>query len=233
MKLQGIVGKGSGKLGASVWVVRKGEQIIREYNDKVNNPKSAGQTEQRAKFKLMSQLAAVFGKVIAIPSEGNISSRNKFTAANIGEVTYSEGAASIELTDIKVTKSIVALPAVVPTASANAVSVGLAVGDEELDAVVYIFMQKTSDDLLRYVASTMYTTPGADNRYVYGRNMAAGNYIVYAYGVRYNTELGRVRFEDMEVPTAESVAKLIAQRVVTSADYTLSETVAADFTVGA
>lgn len=233
MKLNGLGGKGSGKLGAHVFVVRKGEQIVREYNDKVYNPKSGSQTEQRAKFKLMSQLAAIFGGVIAIPSEGNVSARNKFTAANIGEVTYSEGTASIDLTDIKVTKSVVALPAVVPTATAGAVSVGLAVGDEELNAMVYIFMQKTADNLLRYVASTMYTTPGADNRYVYGRNMAAGNYVVYAYGVRYNTELGKVRFEDIEVPTAESVAKLIAQRVVTSADYTLSETVAADFTIGA
>lgn len=233
MKLQGIVGKGSGKLGVSVWAVRKGEQIVREYNGKVNNPKSASQTQQRAKFKLMSQLSAIFGKVIAMPAEGNVSMRNKFTSENIGSVTFAEGTATITLTDIKLTKSIVASPAVVPTATANSVSVGLAEGDEELDAVVYIFMRKTQDNLLRYVASTMYTTPGADNRYVYGRSMGAGDYMVYAYGIRYNTELGRVNFENITVPTAENVAKLIAQRVVTSADYTLTETVSAPFTVGA
>lgn len=91
MKLQGFVGKGSGKLGASVWTVRKGVQVVREYTDKVSNPNTPAQVGQRAKFKLLSQLGAV------VTGDGmffrnlspNESMRNAFMRANMGAVTLS------------------------------------------------------------------------------------------------------------------------------------------------
>lgn len=89
MKLQGFVGKGTGKLGASVWVVRKGEQIVREYTDKVTNPNTPAQVGQRAKFKLLTQLAAVVagdGMFFRTLNPGE-SMRNAFMRANMGAVT--------------------------------------------------------------------------------------------------------------------------------------------------
>lgn len=89
MKLQGFVGKGSGKLGASVWVVRKGEQIVREYTDKVTNPNTPAQVGQRAKFKLLTQLGAVVagaGLLFRNINAGE-SMRNAFMRANMGAVT--------------------------------------------------------------------------------------------------------------------------------------------------
>lgn len=91
MKLQGFVGKGTGKLGASVWTVRKGVQVVREYTDKVSNPNTPAQVGQRAKFKLLTQLSAIVaGKGIYFrnikPGE---SMRNAFMRANMGAVTLS------------------------------------------------------------------------------------------------------------------------------------------------
>lgn len=87
MKLQGFVGKGSGKLGASVWTVRKGVQVIREYTDKVSNPNTRPQVEQRAKFKLLSQLAAITANAMAFTSmAAGQSMRNMFMKRNMAAV---------------------------------------------------------------------------------------------------------------------------------------------------
>ena len=93
MKLKGFVGKGTGKLGASVWVVRKGEQIVREYTDKVTNPNTPAQVGQRAKFKLLTQLGAVVagaGLFFRNLNAGE-SMRNAFMRANMGAVTLAAG----------------------------------------------------------------------------------------------------------------------------------------------
>lgn len=91
MKLQGFVGKGTGKLGASVWTVRKGVQVVREYTDKVSNPNTPAQVGQRAKFKLLTQLGAVVagdGMFFRNINPGE-SMRNAFMRANMPAVTLS------------------------------------------------------------------------------------------------------------------------------------------------
>lgn len=82
MKLQGFVGTGSGKMGASVFVVRNGVQIVRQYQGKVDNPKSVPQVQQRAKLKLTSQVSAALGAVILgfRNLEPGVSQRNAFVA---------------------------------------------------------------------------------------------------------------------------------------------------------
>lgn len=91
MKLQGFVGKGSGKLGASVWTVRKGVQIVREYTAKVSNPNTPAQMGQRAKFKLLTQLGAVVagGGMFFRNLKPGESMRNAFMSANMGAVELS------------------------------------------------------------------------------------------------------------------------------------------------
>lgn len=91
MKLHGFVGKGTGKLGASVWTVRKGVQVVREYTDKVKNPNTPAQVGQRAKFKLLTQLGAVVagnGMFFRNLNQGE-SMRNAFMRYNMPAVTLS------------------------------------------------------------------------------------------------------------------------------------------------
>ena len=110
MKLNGFVGKGTGKLGASVFAISGGEQIVRQYNPQVSNPNTDAQIEQRAKLKLMSQLAADLSQSLGFQKNGLVSARNQFVSANIGKCTYEDGEAKIQLSKIELTAGNIIMP---------------------------------------------------------------------------------------------------------------------------
>lgn len=108
MKLKGFVGKGTGKLGASVWAVRKGVQIVREYTDKVTNPNTRPQVAQRAKFKLLTQLSAIVADAMAFSNVApGQSQRNVFMKRNMDavEVPFNESQAILKASDVQLTDS--------------------------------------------------------------------------------------------------------------------------------
>lgn len=84
MKLNGIVGKGSGRLGASVFTVRKGEQIVRQYTDKVTNPNTGEQVRVRAAFSLLTKNAKLLAGAFGFNVSGLVTQRNAFIKANYG-----------------------------------------------------------------------------------------------------------------------------------------------------
>ena len=73
------LGKFSGKLGGAVFVIRNGKQIVREYNPRPSNPKSAKQLQQRAKGNLAGRISSFVPKA-AISGLGvnNIRRRSRF-----------------------------------------------------------------------------------------------------------------------------------------------------------
>lgn len=107
-------------MGAAVFRVREGQQVVTQYNPIVKNPNTEGQQTQRAKFKLMSQLAAVmapgFGtmSVTTRKAKGKPSQRNAFTQLNMPlvEVTSDNEqiVASIPMEQLKLTSSFRSLP---------------------------------------------------------------------------------------------------------------------------
>lgn len=125
--MQGITGKLSGKMGSAVFRVREGQQVVTQYNPIVKNPNTEGQQTQRAKFKLMSQLAAImspgFGtmSVTTRKAKGKPSQRNAFTQLNfpLVEVTADdqEVTAKIPMEQLKLTSSFRYLPE--PTVEEN------------------------------------------------------------------------------------------------------------------
>lgn len=118
--MQGITGKVSGKMGSAVFRVREGQQIVTQYNPIVKNPNTEGQQTQRAKFKLMSQLAAVmapgFGTMVAQnpKRKGRPSQRNAFVKLNFPLVEVSsddaEITAKIPMEQLQLTTSFHPLP---------------------------------------------------------------------------------------------------------------------------
>lgn len=80
MKLSGIFGTGSGKVGSSVFVVRPSENVIRAYQPRVANPRTARQTASRDRLAFCSALAKGLDDVLAIgmPQRGLKSPRNAF-----------------------------------------------------------------------------------------------------------------------------------------------------------
>lgn len=120
--MQGITGKLSGKMGSAVFRVRSGQQVIAQYNPIVKNPNTSAQQAQRAKFKLMSQLAAIMAKgmgsfIIKTKAEkGKPSQRNAFTQLNFPLVTVDtddqEVTAKIPMDQLKLTSSFRFLPSI-------------------------------------------------------------------------------------------------------------------------
>ena len=82
MKLQGILGGGTGKLGESVFTNNAGRTIVRQYNPHVRNPRTARQQNSRGRFTVASELAKQFALALKIgmPRIGALTSRNRFTS---------------------------------------------------------------------------------------------------------------------------------------------------------
>lgn len=218
----------TGKLADTVMAVRNGEQLARKYQPVVYNPSTSAQVAQRAKMKLMSQLSAVMAPVIAIPKNGSVSSRNLFTKKNFRLATFSEDTASATLGGIQLTNSVVSFPSIFASRAAQSISVNLriteAAGDIVYDRVVYCMFAKQSDNSLRYIASRVVSDPGDNGVYSAELPLVSDEVIIYAYGVRDNTEAARTYFGNLETVTAETVAKLTVNRTLTETDITLTET---------
>lgn len=104
------LGKFSGKLGGAVFVIRNGKQIVREYNPRPTNPKSALQMIQRAKGNIAGRItsvtpkAAIFGlgvnasarrsrfnKLLLDNAEVNVVNDNYNAKVPLQDIVFSEG----------------------------------------------------------------------------------------------------------------------------------------------
>lgn len=194
MKLNGFVGKGTGKLGASVFAISGGEQIVRQYNPKVSNPNTDAQVEQRAKLKLMSQLAADLAQSIAFPKKGLVSSRNAFISANIGKCTFNEGRATIALDVIELTGGTGSLPLPVVGAN-NALSLESA-APTDVNAVVYAAYQRGDDQQLTLIEQKIVSEAGENKNFP--TTMVLPNYpsVIYVYGIKNNGKASLIEYMD-------------------------------------
>ena len=215
MKLNGIVGKGSGKLGASVFAISGGEQIVRQYNPQVSNPSTDAQVTQRAKLKLMSQLAAALAPALAFKKNGLVSARNQFVSKNIGLCTYSDAnGAEIDLEKLRITSGNTALP----FAASNIVYddgnflCQINGNDVEgLDALVMVSVERQANgsagalkiyDVQVFPASEISPTNqpaiGAGN----------GETMVMVYGIKYTSSTSSDRYENYDWQAASTDAVL-------------------------
>lgn len=216
----------TGKVADVVMSVRNGVQVVRKYQPHVENPKSEGQVEARAKLKLLAQLGAVVAPYIAIPKIGMVSSRNQFTKLNYPLTTFSQDEANIVLTGVQLTKSVVGLPQIQATrGSGLTINVTLTAADQDVSRVVYVAFSKGTDSKLRFAGSTVISSSA--NFHWDGQMSVATDteeLVVYAYGMRDNTENARTVFGNMEAVTAETVASLMVSRTLLETDVTLTET---------
>lgn len=217
--------KKTGKVAGSVFSIRFGETIERAYNPVVANPSTEAQVEARAKLKLISQLAAVLGKDIAIPRSGAASSRNLFVKKNYGLMTFTNSQAEIQLDRVQLTSSVVGFPNVVVTRAESNIRVELGQLPAEIDRVVYVGLVKRPDNSLSVLGSVVATTPGTPAQ-AFVANLPSSVYevVVLAYGIRDNSESARAIFGDLTAVSAEQVAKLIVTRTLTDSDITVTET---------
>lgn len=222
----------TGKLADTVMSVRNGEQIARKYQPVVYNPSTPAQIAQRAKMKLMSQLSAVLAPAIAIRRVGNVSSRNMFTKKNMPNVTYQANEASINLPNVQLTDSVVGIGAITLTPGEGTLGISLAPTDTpyDFDKVMYIICVKQSNNSLRYSNSVLVSTPGEYTNFPTSITDNGFLLVIYAYGIRLNSEAARVAFGNLTTPTAENVAKLLVTSTLLESDVTLSATTGIEYT---
>lgn len=228
MKLYGIGGVGTGKLGNQVFAVKAGQQIVRQYQPVVSNPNTSAQVETRSKMKLISQVAAIVSPAIAIPSDGLRTKRNMFIKTNYGLLQYSDNKASMSLPDMKLTKGTLALPSVRMLIDENTITVSLAEEPQlGIEKVCYVLLRQTSEG--KIIFDNEIVVPVAEGNktclWPFTNYGDIGDvFTVLAYGIRANSEKARLTLGEMTAPTTAAIAELVSTRKLSDSDVTLTET---------
>ena len=231
-KLFGLSGRVTGRKGDTVFSVRKGEQIIRQYNPMVLNPNTEAQTVQRAKMKLASQLGSVFANIIAIPSEGAKTSRNIFTTQNFGLITRSSDPdvikVDVDLSKIQLTKS---GRAMAPIAAARTVNEGKIFANVTrnvstlYDRVVYAMLAVQANGSMRVLKSQVIREAGTLGNFPVSFTDPGVNVVIYAYGIKDLKSSAATTFDNTQYEDGSDIASLISGRVVSAADAQVTRTV--------
>ena len=193
-KLNPIFGKATGKVGGSVFQINGGVQIWKEKPVKVSNPNTDAQAEQRAKLKLMSQLAADLQQTIAFQKKGLVSARNQFISANIGKCTFANNKADIELFKLDFTGGSVVLGNITTNAG-GAVALDAA-APASVNSVLYACYILGDDHQLQLTDQKIVSVAGAGNTFPTTLSVPAGPYIVWAYGILNNGKASILSYED-------------------------------------
>lgn len=220
MKRYSANGKGSGKLGGSVYVINHGVQIEREYNGSVSNPSTSGQVGQRARFKLASQVSAALENVIAIPRKGILSPRNRFVRRNMPFFYGGVDGAQVTYENLQLTLGSNGLPSI-GLARNNKQELEMTLTAPVVNSVSYVaysVFQKTDVGLLLLKASEIVEI-NEDN--VNGNvtiSDPGGDLVVYAYGYRIKNAKAKAKYDNYSVSNATDMAKLIANRRIELSD---------------
>lgn len=215
MKQYGFVGKGTGKLGASVFAISGGEQIVRQYNPVVSNPNTDAQVAQRAKLKLMSQLGAALAPALGFKKMGLVSARNQFVSKNIGLCTYENKTANVNLLGLDLTGSVRPLP-VLTLDSAGSAQLESAAG-ESVKSVFYAHVHPEESGKIEIIKTALVTEAGAKRQFPIQLGAIDTTDIVYAFGLTETSSGVNASYEDYEVNGDTSVGSLgIVQKLLAS-----------------
>lgn len=226
MKLNGIGGVGTGKLGSMVYSVRNGQQIVRQYNPIVANPSTQAQVEVRSKMKLMSQLAAIVAPVIAISAEGLKTKRNLFISRNYDLSSYENNMAEIDMANVQLTKSNTAFPDFeVDRSGGESIAIHLSEDATNLfDRVIYCAVISQSDGSLRLWDDVLVTEAGAGGLFPAVLPYTPNAIAIYGYGIRSNSDDAKAAYANLKANDAGKLAQILTSRNATLEAITISET---------
>lgn len=226
MKLYGIAGKGTGKVGSMVYAISGGEQIVRQYNPIVANPNTERQVTQRSKFKLLTQLAAAMAATLAFRKQGLVSARNQFIKKNYENVAILEGKAQLRGDKIQLTPSSTPLSEINGTNGNNdTVNVSLANNSAELlDRVVYHAYKVEDAGNIEHIGSTIVDEAGADGKFAGVVPKGDAATLVLAYGVKDNSASATIKYEETYADSNSLIAYGDVSKLFSTSDYSLTMT---------
>lgn len=228
-KVVGLIGSASGKVGNVVYAVTNGIQTARVYQPVVSNPKSTGQSLQRAKANLAGRMSSFVPRTAIMGLASNNRLRrgeflrnvlNRATATNDGG-SY---VAKIQPADVLFSKGNVVLPVIVAnvTAASHLVSVVLSAPSttviepnfyaSHLVRLVFMVFEHNSTNLVE-VSTKMAIMPAQGSTATTSTQVAyAGDFDVFAFAIPMSTEDGSaasistsmVNLDDDEIAAALS-----------------------------
>lgn len=226
MKVRGILGTASGKLGEGVAATVAGQTILRQYQPNVKNPNTDAQVAQRARMKLASQLAAAMSTVIVIGKQGLQSARNLFIKRNMQFITGTVDGAECQYDKLQITAGSVALPAVTATPNGTSnIAVALAESAAGIASrVAYCIFRVSGDKQLVFAGSTIVSQAGTDGTFPGTLPYVDGAAVVYAYGMRDTNESATAKYENYQIETADGLASLLFNRSLQASAYSFTAT---------
>lgn len=226
MKIQGLIGSGSGKLGNTVFRTSGGVQVVAQYQPNVANPSTTAQVNQRAKLKLLSQIAAALSPAIVIPKDGNVSSRNLFIKRNFKQASATSGVAQLTYENLQLTNGNAGLPNIVASRDGSkAINVSLN-GDASasVDRVVYIEYRKSDENHLQYVDSKIISVAGEDGAFRASMPYVAQDVVLFAYGMKAMDDRSKAVYDDYQAESGLDIARLVMHRNITYSNTQFTQT---------
>lgn len=222
-----------GKVGNVVFRIRRGTQVMSQYNPEVDNPNTDKQVAARSRMKLMSQLSAIYATIIAMPRIGAVTSRNQFTKTNYPLSSSNGEKAIVDLPNVQLTKSAREMPAFTVSRS-NGTEIQCAlVQAANFSRVVYAIVAKNANENLRvFTSAVVENTEGVENTFAVKMPYTAEAIVVYAYALTDNNGRSKSSFGNISAPTAQEIAQLITSRSLLSSDYSVTATGGAYLEVG-
>lgn len=215
-KVVGLIGSASGKIGNLVYAVTNGIQTARIYQPVVANPKSTGQSLQRAKGNLAGRMSSFVPRAAIFGLGRNARIRRGEFLKNVlreADAVFEAGSfvAKINPASVLFSKGAVQLPVTLGsiTAAAHSVSVVLnGVADTVLAPDVYasrlvrlvmMVYAVNSSDLVE-VSTKMATMPAQGATSTTLMNVSyAGSFDAYVYAIPMSTEDGTAASVDTSV----------------------------------
>lgn len=212
-KLYGIGGFATGKKGDTVFAVRNGVQIIRQYNPDIKDPDTASQREVRAKFKLMSQLADTYSPLLLFRRKKMVSPRNQFIKKNFPLAYYESDTAHLMVQYLQLSDGFRFCPHFeVDRSDGEQINVRLlenAVG--YLSGVCYSAVTVAQNGNIEVLDSILVTDAGVQGQFNGVLQYSDSAIDVYAVGI-YNLNVNRLyaRYGEIEGNAASFLAELMA-----------------------
>lgn len=222
----GPLSRAKGKLGGVVYQQYEGMQISREYQPVVKNPQTASQTENRAKFKISSQIVAQFKDVItARLMPLSIYTRAKRAAAV--QSIYKVVSTLTPDTPSALVSAVVSAINEKCMSAVNAITLSTTSSQFSITAengytVVYTHAGYGDDGELLALTSEKYTSDGTAKAVLLG---GYTNEVLMATGFKALTEAGRAILSNTNFNTAGNGWQISISRGVAAGDIEVSNIV--------
>lgn len=214
----------SGKFAGAVLQGSAGKTTILRANVKPKNPQTQKQVNQRAKFKLLNQLASLLVPYSPLKQQGELSPANQFVKINSSIPVVSNGVASCDYRKLQLTNSNLAPIEFYITRIDNQVLAEVR-NDQGYEAICYIaFTEKNG--ILTYVGSAIETLP---NNILEGKvfSIDQDSYaLVFAYGIKTKDGSAETIFNELQVSTANNIANIMAKKLVADGDLIFTKSLA-------